>query len=64
MDSGPRLDTAKTASKRIVQKTVEATGDLIGNEANKINSLAKSKNKEKKDETNDYFSTRKETTNY
>ena len=24
-------DTAKTASKRIVQKTAEATGDLIGN---------------------------------
>ena len=25
------IDAAKTASKRIVQKTAEATGDLIGN---------------------------------
>ena len=26
-----RIDTAKTASKREVQKPAEATGDLIGN---------------------------------
>ena len=26
------IDAAKTTSKRIVQKTAEATGDLIGNE--------------------------------
>ena len=39
---------AKTASKRIVQKSVEATGDLIGNKiADKIASLGKSKIKEK-----------------
>ena len=25
------IDAAKTASKRVVQKTTEATGDLIGN---------------------------------
>ena len=25
------MDAAKTASKRVVQKTAEATGDLIGN---------------------------------
>ena len=25
-------DAAKTASKRVVQKPVEATGDLVGNE--------------------------------
>ena len=25
------IDAAKTASKRVVQKTLEATGDLIGN---------------------------------
>ena len=25
------IDTAKTASKRVAQKTVKATGDLIGN---------------------------------
>ena len=61
MDSGPRLDAAKPASKRVVQK---ATGELTGNEiAVKINSLAKSKNKEKEDATNDYVSTRKETKN-
>ena len=31
------IDTAKTASKRVVQKNAEATGDLIGNEiADKI----------------------------
>ena len=26
-----RIDQAETASKRVVQKTAEATGDLIGN---------------------------------
>ena len=39
---------AKTAGKRIVQISAEAAGDLIGNKiADKINSLGKSKNKEK-----------------
>ena len=39
---------AKTAGKRIVQKSGEATGDFIGNKiADKITSLGKSKNKEK-----------------
>ena len=39
---------AKTAGKRIVQKSAETTGDLIGNKiADKITSLGKSKNKEK-----------------
>ena len=39
-----RID-AKTASKRVVQKkTVEATGDLIGNKiADKITSIGKTK---------------------
>ena len=47
------MDTAtKTgidaASKRVVQKTAEATGDLIGNKiADKITSISKSKEKEK-----------------
>ena len=54
------MDTAKksginavnTASKKVVQKTAEATGDLIGNKiADKITSLGKSKNKE--NETNE-----------
>ena len=43
------IDAAKKASKRIVQKTAEATGDLIWNEiADKITSLGKTKSKEKK----------------
>ena len=41
------IDTAKTASKRVVQKTAEATGDLIGNKiADKITSVGKTKEKE------------------
>ena len=50
------IGTAKTASKRVVQKTAEATGDLIGNKiADKITLIGKSKNKqkEKKDEINE-----------
>ena len=46
-----RIDAAKTASKRIVQKTAEATGDLMGNKiADKITSVEKIKRKEKEDE--------------
>ena len=42
------IDVAKTASKRVVQKTAEAMGDLIGNEiADKITSVGKLKEKEK-----------------
>ena len=38
------IDAPKTASKRVVQKTAEATGDLIGNKiADKITSLSKRK---------------------
>ena len=44
-------DTAKTVSKKVVQKTAEATGDLNGNKiADKITSVGKAKSKE--DETN------------
>ena len=34
IDTAPKtgIDAAKSASKRVVQKTAEATGDLIGNE--------------------------------
>ena len=43
------IDAAKTTSKRIVQKTAEATGDLIGNKiADKITSIGKPKEKETK----------------
>ena len=47
------IDAAKTASKRVVQKTAEATGDLIGNKiADKITSIgiSKEKTKEKPEE--------------
>ena len=38
------IDAAKTTSKRVVQKTAEAAGDLIGNKiANKITSIGKPK---------------------
>ena len=50
MDTATKIgiDAAKTASKRVVQKTAEATGDLIGNKiADKITSIGKSKEKEK-----------------
>ena len=41
------IDAAKTASKRVVQKTAEATGDLIGNKiADKITLIGKTKEKE------------------
>ena len=43
------IDAAKTTSKRIVQKSPEATGDLIGNKiADKITSVGKPKEKETK----------------
>ena len=42
------IDAAKTASKRVVQKTAEAPGHLIGNKiADKITSVSESKNKQK-----------------
>ena len=56
MDSATKTgkDFAKTASKRVIQKTSEATGDLIGNKkADKITSVGKSTNKKEKDEMNE-----------
>ena len=42
------IDAAKTASERVVQKTAEATGDLIRNKiADKITSIGEPKEKEK-----------------
>ena len=47
------IDVAKTASKRVVQKIAEATGDLIGNKiADKITLVGKTKSREKEVETN------------
>ena len=42
------IHAAKTASKKVVQKTAEANGDLIGNKiAGKITSVGISKNDDK-----------------
>ena len=50
------IDAAKTASKRLVHKTAEATGDLMGNKiADKITSLGKSKSKEKENERQEIY---------
>ena len=46
------IDAVITVSKRLVQKTAEATGDLIGNKiTDKITSIDKPKEKEKTKET-------------
>ena len=51
-----RIDAAKTASKRVVQGTAEATGDLIKNKIpDKVTSLGKTKNKEKEDERQEIY---------
>ena len=58
------IDAVKTASKRVVRKTAEATGDLIGNKiADNINSIGKSEEKEKdKESIRNVYSTRKKAT--
>ena len=50
------MNAKETVSKRVVQKTAEATGDLIGNEiADKINSIGKPKEKEETKEIEENF---------
>ena len=50
------MDAAKTASKRVVQKAAEATGDLIGNKiADKITSIGKPKEKEKTNKVEEIY---------
>ena len=60
------MDAAKIASKIVVQKTSEATEDLIWNKiADKITSIGKRKEKEKKQRNRgNLYSTRNKTTNY
>ena len=60
------IDAAKTSSKRVVQKTAEARGDLIGNKiADKITSIGKlNENRKNKQNRRILHSTRKKTTNY
>ena len=58
MDTATKIgiDVAKTASKQAIQKTAEATRDLIGNKiADKTTSLGKTKNKEKEDERQEIY---------
>ena len=44
------IDAAKFASTKVVKKTAEATGDLMGNKiTDKITSLGKTKSKEKEE---------------
>ena len=60
------MDAAKIAFKRIVQKTTEARGDLIGNKiADEITSIGKSKEKEKSKEKPEeiYIPSKKKATN-
>ena len=50
------IDAAKIASKRVVQKTAEATGDLIGIKiADIITSIGKPKEKEKPKEIEEIY---------
>ena len=50
------IEPAKTTSKRIVQKTAEATNESIGNKiADKITSLGKRKSKGKEDERQEIY---------
>ena len=50
------IDIAKAASKKVVQKTTEATGDLIGNKiADKITSIGKPKEKEKTNKVEEIY---------
>ena len=50
------MDAAKIAFKRVVQKTAEATGDLIGNKiADKISSIGKPKEKEKTNKAEEIY---------
>ena len=54
------IDAARTASKRVVQKTAVTTGDLIANKTvAQITSLGKTKSKEKEDERQIYIPPRK-----
>ena len=49
-------DAERAASKRLVQKTAEAAGDLIGNKiADKITSIGKPKEKEKTNKVEEIY---------
>ena len=55
MDTATKMskDFAKTAGKRLIHKSAEATGDLVGSKiANEITSVGKPRSKKEKDKTN------------
>ena len=63
MDTATKIgiDAAKAASKRLVQKTAETTGDLIGNKiADKIILLGKTKEREKTKQKNSTYHQKKD----
>ena len=58
IDTGTKtgIDAGKTTSKRVVQKTTEASGDLIENKiADKITSIGKLKEKEKTNKVEEIY---------
>ena len=58
MDTATKIgiDETKTASKRVVRKTADATGDLTGNKiADKITSVRKTKSKEKENKRKEIY---------
>ena len=58
------MDAAKTLSEKVVQKTAEATGDLIGNKiADKTTSLGKTKNKNEEEKQEIYIPPEKKSRN-
>ena len=55
------IDAAKTTSKKIIEKTAEAAGDLIGNKTtDKIASMGKPKEKETKKQKKFIFHQKKD----
>ena len=59
------IDASGTASKRVVQKTAEATGGLIRNKiAHKITSIGKPKEKETRKTEGTYIPPERKKTNY
>ena len=58
-------DALKTASKRVIQKTAEATGDLIGNKiADKITSVSNNNNNNNNNDDNNNNNEDVELTNH
>ena len=50
------IDAAKTSSKRVVQKTAEARGDLVGNKiADKITSIGKLNENRKTNKIEEFY---------